>query len=212
MGWLEEEDRRVLEYWLSNTDTPLLAVQEDGTILEVNHALLRIMKYTEPELLASDKRKGKTWMELSVPDSDLEADIAASQRLVEGADIQYWCRKHFLPKGSSPEPVLIHVLRYPPQGDYLCSLVSVHFLSQTENRAHATALEAMEARLVGAMQVARDNLDDSERLSLSLLRLIRQYPKRSVATLMAVLSLIFGDRLVLAVQTVMSILSSSGSG
>ena len=192
----------------------MLVTLPTGEILDANQAFIRAMGYTEHELIGTAGKGGTTWMQLSVQDQDLEADLIAAQRLADGADTQYWVRKHYQPKGSAPQPVLIHVQRYPETGELLACLVTCHFLVVQQDQNLLTALVGVERNLIAAMEIRTQAIMEgtllpSETLALSLVRVFMRYPKASLMTLLIFGGLIFGDRLIVAVQVAMSLLLPS---
>lgn len=171
MAWLRAQERDVLETFLRQSDHCVLASEPDGTCLWANEAFLARMKYTESELTGYKNEatghyvEGKKWTSFTVPDESLDADVQAVSELEHGKRSEYRCQKQYIPKNSAPEDVLIHVLRYPMQGDFKFCLVSVTFIDDAREMTMANMMETVSAsltNLAGLMSEMQERIANIE--------------------------------------------------
>lgn len=175
MAWLRAQERDVLETFLRQSDHCVLASEPDGTCLWANEAFLKRMNYTEAELTGYKNEatghyvEGKKWTSFTVPNESLDADVQAVSELEQGKRSEYRCQKQYIPKNSAPEDVLIHVLRYPMQGDFKFCLVSVTFIDDAREMTMANMMETVSAsltNLAGLMSEMQERLRALEDRSL----------------------------------------------
>lgn len=119
MSWLNHIEPEGLRHWLRLTAIPMLASLPDGKILWANQAYERLTGYSWAEL------ESMSWIDLTEDLEDRRADAAMAQELVRGDRFQYQFRKRYKHKTMMGPQVLIDVLRYPIDGQFVCSLVSV---------------------------------------------------------------------------------------
>lgn len=115
--WLDSQSQKVLSYWIKNSHCPLLVSGKDGEIYYCNTAFEDLLGYTLVELktLGWDK----------VTSSDIDVDKKLVNEIQNGERVEYALRKQYLSKAGSQIPVIIHVMRYPREGEIEFYLVSV---------------------------------------------------------------------------------------
>lgn len=97
----------------------------DGRFLWVNHAAEDLLGFSPFEFIGLHGKPGLRWTDLTVKATDLEADQAMVQELEKGSRVEYTLEKSYLAKDGTPIPTKIHVLRWPPDGDCDCFLVTI---------------------------------------------------------------------------------------
>ena len=83
----------------------------DGEIYDANDAFCKFIGYSVYEFQRSNNPV--KWTELTLPTEDLEADTHNVEMCLEGKQLSYRVRKHYIPKGETPVLVEIHVTRFP---------------------------------------------------------------------------------------------------
>jgi PAS domain-containing protein len=146
-----------------------------GQILWANRAFLDWSKYTLTELLS------KSWMDISVNDGDLQADIKELETLNE-YNTTYTVQKKYIPKGLSPQIGLLHVTRYPATGKIdFCWCRWEPFYNGTAKAfelAVKTQTESTAAinGLAEQFRIANSKTEEEKALT-SVIGLARKYPK-----------------------------------
>lgn len=190
MAWIDETaDEHHLRTWVKHCPAMKLASTLDGKILWANSAFLEWSQYTLTELVRM------TWMQLSVPDKNLEYDIDEATRL-DSYNPCYTVKKQYIPKGSKPEWGSLTVMRYPMTGDIQCCLCTWEPLKNGTATAFAMAMEHTQKldQKIEAMTTelrAVTTQTDEDKFILGTIRMIQRHPKLSVAFLVGALS-IFG--------------------
>ena len=124
-NWIQDQHES-LRKWLVHTACPMLVSSQDGSILWANPSFEELLGYTSFELIGDKKAgaRGVKWTDLTVDPDDLKADLAMVRDLSQGARIEYQLRMSYRAKSGDPVGVIIHVLRWPQQGDVECFLVT----------------------------------------------------------------------------------------
>lgn len=166
-----------------------LASTMDGQILWANEAFCEWSQYTLGEL------RKMTWMQISVPDKSLEADIDETTRL-DAYNPVYQVRKQYIPKGQAPEWGLLTVMRYPLTGDVECCLCTWEPLRNGTAKAFSAAMakfEIVDGKLADMTTEIRKltTQTDEDKFVLTTIRLIQRHPKLAATFLVIGLS-IFG--------------------
>ena len=175
MSWLDKLDCQALKLMSQHSTSMYLASKPDGTILWANRSFLDWSNYTMHELLQ------KTWMDISVKDADLAADLNELNSLTE-YNPTYTVQKKYIPKGSSPQVGLLHVTRYPASGAIdFCWCRWEPFYNGTAKAfelAIKTQIESTAAinGLVEQFKLA-NNKTEEEKAFNSVMGLTKKYPK-----------------------------------
>lgn len=178
-----------LRTWLKHTPAMKLVSTLDGQILWANAAFCEWSQYTLNEL------RRLTWMEISVPDKNLEADIDETKHL-DAYNPTYQVKKQYIPKGSKPEWGQLTVMRYPLHGEIECCLCTWEPLRNGTATAFAMAMEHAKKidQRIEAMTTEMKLLttqSDEDKFVLSVIRMIQRHPKVAAGFLIIALS-VFG--------------------
>jgi len=187
--WLENiKNDDMLKAWLRHSPAMKLVSTVDGKILWANTAFCEWSHYTLSEL------RELTWMQISVPDKNLEADIAETKRL-DAYNPSYIVKKQYIPKGSKPEWGNLTVMRYPLHGEIECCLCTWEPLKNGTAVAFAMAIEhtqkldaKVEALTTEIKTVAAQT--DEDKFLISASRMIQRHPKMAVCLLVVSLSVL----------------------
>lgn len=187
--WIDNAEDVVLRTWVKNCPAMKLVSTLDGEILWANAAFCEWSLYTLNEL------RKLTWMQISVPDKNLEADIDETKNL-DAYNPSYSVRKQYIPKGSKPEWGQLTVMRYPLTGPIECCLCTWEPLKNGTATAFTLAMEhyttitqKLEAMTTEIKAVT--GRTDEEELVISGLRMIQRNPRKALAFVAIALS-IFG--------------------
>lgn len=134
-----------------------------------------------------------TWMELSVPDKNLKADIDEAQNL-DAYNPSYAIKKQYSPKGLKPEWGVLHVMRYPLTGPIEVCLCTWEPLKNGTATAFALAMEKSEEihKRLNAMAAdieIRKARSTAERLWDSFGEWALENPKLALVVLLILLAL-----------------------
>jgi PAS domain S-box-containing protein len=188
--WIDDTaSENHLRTWLKHCPAMKLVSTLDGQILWANAAFCDWSQYTLNEL------RKLTWMEISVRDKNLEADIAEAKNL-DAYNPTYQIKKQYIPKGSKPEWGQLTVMRYPLSGEIECCLCTWEPLKNGTATAFAMAMEhtqKLDARIEAMTAELKmiTTQTEEDRFFLSTIRMVQRYPKASAAMLFFALS-IFG--------------------
>lgn len=168
----------------------------DGTILHANRKFCEWSNYTLYELTRL------TWIQLSVNDTDLQADIEQAKKLQEFGS--YSVQKRFIPKNSKPQLGNLHVTRYPETGPIefcLCNWEPlVNGTAQAFELAmssHAEITERLDS--IGKDVHTLTSRTEEEIFGLAAIRMIGKHPKIAMTAALCFLTLIgFGNALSVA--------------
>lgn len=183
--WLNKQPRETLDTWIRHTATPMLSTKPDGEILWVNGAFEGLLGYTSVELVGK-----KTWIELTKPDDDLDADRELVAETVSGKRVDYQLQKHYVSKSGTPQLVVIDVLRYPIEGEFQFFLVAVCPVERGIELA-MTQLVEIRKLLIELMDVKPSGLTFDKAIQFS-----KDHPM--IATFVGLLFavLLFGNRVI----------------
>lgn len=187
--WIDEASDDILRTWAKHSPAMKLVSTLDGQILWANDSFLEWSQYTLNEI------RRMTWMQLSVPDRNLEADIDELRRL-DGYNPSYAVRKQYIPKGQAPEWGQLNVMRYPLTGEIQCCLCTWEPLKNGTARAFAMAMEHNQSidRKIAEMTTEIQKLTnqtDEDKFVLGTIRLVQRHPKIAIVLLVMIAS-IFG--------------------
>ena len=186
--WIDEiQDDQVLRTWLKHCPGLKLVSKLDGEIVWANYAFCEWSQYTLNEL------RSMTWMELSVPDKNLKADIDEAQNL-DAYNPSYAIKKQYSPKGLKPEWGVLHVMRYPLTGPIEVCLCTWEPLKNGTATAFALAMEKSEEihKRLNAMAAdieIRKARSTAERLWDSFGEWALENPKLALVVLLILLAL-----------------------
>lgn len=186
--WIEKcatED--ILRTWIKHCPAQTLVGTLDGKILWANAAFCEWSQYTLGELIH------QTWMDISVPDKNLDADISEMQTL-DAYRPCYVVKKQYIPKGSKPEWGILTVMRYPLSGDIQCCLCTWEPLKNGTATAFALAMEKSDEinkrlELMAADIQIKKSQSVSERLWDTVGEWAMQNPKVAIVVLLILLAL-----------------------
>jgi PAS domain S-box-containing protein len=188
--WIDDTaSENHLRTWVKHCPAMKLVSTLDGQILWANAAFCDWSQYTLSEL------RKLTWMQISVPDKNLEADIDEAKRL-DAYNPSYQIKKQYVPKGAKPEWGQLTVMRYPLSGEIECCLCTWEPLKNGTATAFAMAMEhtqKLDARIeaMTAELKVMTGRSDEENFILSGIRMIQRHPKIAAGFLVVALS-IFG--------------------
>ncbi len=178
-----------LRTWVKHCPAMKLVSTLDGQILWANAAFCEWSQYTLNEL------RKLTWMQISVPDKNLEADVDEVKTL-DAYNPVYTVKKQYVPKGSKPEWGNLTVMRYPLTGPIECCLCTWEPLKNGTAAAFAQAMEQYEeiGKRLEAMAAEIKTVTsqtDEDKFVLGTIRMIQRHPKLAASFLVIALS-IFG--------------------
>lgn len=144
-----------------------------------NDSFLEWIGYTQSELQV------RTWMDISVHDSSLLADIEAASRL-DGYHVTYSVKKQYVPKNSRPKWGTLYVMRYPPQGEQqYCICVWEPMLEDTALAFSITkeSVHRMESEFKAVRQMLEASNVESlpQKAIVIAVKLAMTYPKAAIA-------------------------------
>lgn len=188
--WIDDiakEDH--LRTWVKHCPAMKLVSTLDGKILWANAAFCEWSQYTLNEL------RKLTWMQISVPDKNLEADIDETKNL-DAYNPIYTVKKQYVPKGSKPEWGNLTVMRYPLSGNIECCLCTWEPLKNGTAAAFTQAMDhyltisqKLEAMTIEIRTVTTQT--DEDKFVIGTIRMIQRHPKIAASFLVIALS-IFG--------------------
>lgn len=188
--WIDDiANESHLRTWIKHCPAMKLVSTVDGQILWANAAFCDWSQYTLTEL------RKLTWMQISVPDKNLEADIDETKNL-DAYNPTYQVKKQYVPKGAKPEWGQLTVMRYPLSGEIECCLCTWEPLKNGTATAfamameHATKLDARIEAMTAEMKIITTQSDE-DKFILSTIRMIQRHPKIAASFLIVALS-IFG--------------------
>ena len=147
-----------------------------GEILDASPEFMRWIGYTHDELMRL------TWMQISVQDDSLNADMRSVNNLTP-YDPFYIVRKQYVPKNDKPAWGELTVTRHPMSGDKIeYCFCTWHPLKNGTAEAFAKAIEnglLVEKRISEMTTVLNQLTTQSEedRYVLSTINMIRKHPK-----------------------------------
>jgi len=178
-----------LKTWLKHCPAMKLVSTPDGRILWANPAFCEWSQYTLNELLKL------TWMQISVPDENLKADIDETNNL-DAYNPTYQVKKQYVPKAAKPEWGQLTVMRYPLTGPIECCLCTWEPLKNGTAAAFAQAMDnfthisqRLDAMTTEIKIVTTQT--DEDKFILSTIRMIQRHPRIAASFLIIALS-IFG--------------------
>lgn len=198
--------------WVKRTKVLLIISGVNGEMYWSNQAFQNFIKYSEYELAKL------TWSEISVNDSNLEADLEMSHKCAKGEIPGYSIQKQYIPKGQKPEWVCLDVLRYPenlssPFKFFLVAVKpmqedSIDSLADMMRITHEVVLElkAISERLCTIESSLSEafipkEMNPLENIFVSIAKIIGENPKTSSAIFIIILIMILGSELVNSIET-----------
>lgn len=187
--WIDEAKEEQLRTWVKHCPAMKLVSTLDGRILWANAAFCEWSQYTLNEL------RQLTWMQISVPDKNLEADVDEAKNL-DAYNPSYSVKKQYVPKGSKPEWGQLTVMRYPLSGPIECCLCTWEPLKNGTAAAFTQAMEHYEhiakrlEDMTTEIKVVTTQTDE-DRFILGTIRMVQRHPKLAASFIIMALS-IFG--------------------
>ncbi len=187
--WIDEAKEEQLRTWVKHCPAMKLVSTLDGRILWANAAFCEWSQYTLNEL------RQLTWMQISVPDKNLEADIDETRNL-DAYNPSYSVKKQYVPKGAKPEWGQLTVMRYPLSGPIECCLCTWEPLKNGTAAAFTQAMDhygEIAKRLEEMTTEIRTvtTQTDEDKFVLGTIRMIQRHPKIAAGFIIMALS-IFG--------------------
>ena len=188
--WIDEAATdEHLRTWLKHSPAMKLVSKLSGEILWANTAFCEWSKYTVNEL------RHMSWLQLSVPDASLEADLAEMKKL-DGYSPTYVVTKQYIPKNEKPQWGQLTVIRYPLIGEIECCFCTWEPLKNGTATAFSAAMEQamkVEQRLIEMTTELKrvTEQSDEDKFILNGMRMIQKHPRVAVGLLLLMLS-IFG--------------------
>ncbi|GGA13109.1 hypothetical protein CYANOKiyG1_26280 [Okeania sp. KiyG1] len=167
---LQEREQR-FRLAFDNAPIGIALVSLDGKFIRVNHALCKMLDYSEVELIEL------TFPEITYPD-DLATDLALMQELLEAKKSNYNMEKRYISKKGNIVWIILSVsLAKYPSGEPL------YFIAQIQNITPRKQNEARQQKLITQLKISNQELEDFAYVASHDL----QEPLRKIQT--------FGDRL-----------------
>lgn len=141
----------------------------DGKMLWGNDSFLEWIGYTQSELQV------RTWMDISVHDSSLLADIEAASRL-DGYHVTYSVKKQYVPKNSRPKWGTLYVMRYPPGGEQKCCICVWEPITDDNADSFELTKQAVE-KMQNEFAIVRKVIEDCN---------VKSLPQKAVAAIVEV--------------------------
>jgi len=189
--WLESLDCKALKLMANNSSSMYIASTPDGKILWANRAFLDWSKYTSFEITQ------KNWKDISLKDASLEADLKELESLNDYS-LSYTVQKSYIPKNSAPQIGMLHVTKYPPQGEIeFCWCRWEPFYNGTA-KALESSLKAQKEftdainNLTLQVKMMTDKTVEENALA-SILDLMKKYPKASWLLFAVVITTFVGN-------------------
>lgn len=171
-----------------------------------NNSFLEWIGYTQSEL------QQRTWMDISVNDSSLSADLEAAGRIQDGYLVTYKVKKQYVPKNSRPRWGTLYVLRWPPTGEEKCC-ICVWEPMQDDNadsyELTRVSVQKMETELAELKRLLEQAEATSliEKAMLITVKLAITYPKSAIAVFMFCCIIVGGSAFIDAVKNVKALMS-----
>ena len=206
MNWLDQQPIEMLRAAITHSPCCILFSLTDGKMLWGNDAFLEWIGYTQTEL------QQRTWMEISVNDSSLSADLEAASRIADGYLVTYKVQKQYVPKNSRPKWGTLYVLRYPPVGETkVCICVWEPMRSDDADSFALT--KASVGKMESEFREVREMLEAANVESLPqkaiviAVELAMAYPKVAIATFMFCCILVGGNTFLDVLKNVRALMS-----
>ncbi len=206
MSWLDQQPIEVLRAAILHSPSCFLFSTFDGRMLWANDSFLSWIGYTQSEI------QSRTWMEISVKDQNLEADLEAARRLADGYQQTYIVQKQYIPKNSRPKWGTLFVMRYPPMGDISMAICVWEPMVLDTEIAFQFAKEGV-AKMETELAELRRLLEQAEATSLVEkamligMKLVITYPKTSTAVFMFCCLVVGGNAALDAMQNVKKLMN-----
>lgn len=205
MSWLDLQPIEMLRAAIVHSPCCIIFSTQDGKNLWANDSFLEWIGYTQTEL------QQRTWMDISVHDSSLSADIEAASRL-DGYHVTYSVKKQYVPKNSRPKWGTLYVMRYPPGGEQLCCMcVWEPMLDDNADsfelaKASVVKMESELAELKRLLEQA-EATSLIEKAMLISVKLAITYPKAAMATFLFCCILVGGSAFLDVLKNVKALMS-----
>ena len=136
-----------------------------------------------------------SWLQLSVPDASLEADLAEMRKL-DGYSPTYVVTKQYIPKNEKPQWGQLTVIRYPLIGEIECCFCTWEPLKNGTATAFSAAMEQamkVEQRLIEMTTELKrvTEQSDEDKFVLTGMRMVQKHPRVIMVALIMLLS-VFG--------------------
>lgn len=176
-----------LRHWIENSKCPMLASMPSGEIVYANRAFADYVGYSQVELVGDG---GKSWKELTVDSLDIAADEKNVAEVLRGATSDFTMIKSYRHKVGTPKRSHMHVIRWPPAGEFEVFLVTVIPLDGSWEYA-LSEIESVKSLIISYIS------DASQHTSWSMFwRWARHNPAVAYPLIGGLSSLIVGDRVI----------------
>lgn len=183
--WIEQVDCDALRVLVKHTTAKLLVSRISGEIVWANDSFCEWSNYSLPELTRM------SWMQLSVHDENLQADIEMAKSL-DVYNLSYTVQKKYIPKNGKPQIGNLHVTRYPPTGEIdFCFCRWEPFVDGT-SQAFEVAVKSQENLANNMAELTKEiksinSKTEEESFLLALVRMMKKYPKTTGAVVIGLL-------------------------
>ena len=182
-------ERQFLEVWLKHSSAMKLISTVDGKILWANDEFLQWIGYTLGEL------RKLTWIQISVPDENLDADLLALKNL-DAWNPRYSVKKQYIPKNEKPSWGTLTVMRFPSDGEIKICGCTWEPLKNGTAAAFTLAMEKCdllkkELQLVNVNVSSLTSQSEEDRWIVSTISMARKHP-RLAGFFLVVAATIFG--------------------
>jgi hypothetical protein len=155
-------------------------------------------------------------MDISVKDSNFEADVEAAKLLDAGAITTYRVLKQYIPKQSRPRYGWLTVLRYPQYGPLEVCICNWHPVEDDSSPALSNAMEGVNKMSASLdelkqiiVQIEQQNAATNivEKGIVIWLKIVSQYPRAAAVVGLFLICLIGGSAAVNAIGAVKKIMT-----
>ena len=188
-NWIEETNDEMLKTWVTLSPAMKIVKNTDGRFLWANESFLEWSEYTLSELTRL------TWMDITKTGEETDIDsIEMASLSAERPTCSI--KKQYIPNGGKPAWGILHIRRWPRDGEVKCYLCTWEPLKNGTATAFALAMEhheKFEKRLTEMTAEIRTltSRTDEENWVLGSIRMIKQHPRVAMIFLVVALS-IFG--------------------
>ena len=159
MSWLEGRASNLMINWLEMTSVALCATTPAGDVLWCNEAFEELTGYTSYELMQGHK----DWSELTDTSEDREAEQANLEKVLRGGRDDFMITKSIRKKDGQLANVLAHTIRFPPDGEVQCLLVSC-VEQNSSDRLQAKTISEVHSMMFKIIEENQNRLSLSDRL------------------------------------------------
>lgn len=132
----------ISKFYFEKTKNLILISSDSRSIISVNSEFAEWIGYTSLEF--TRQNNPITWDDITVQDSDYEADLASAMRCKNGDITSYTVIKKCRKKSGNISTVKMHVMRYPYMGDFQFFIVDITPLDDVIQQAFNDHLDSQD--------------------------------------------------------------------